>query len=246
MKKMKIGLIGAGAIGEYIQKKINEDSSLELIGILDIDKEKTTVNSIEELLKKEPDLVVEAASMEAVKEFGEKVLSKTNFFIMSSSALAEKEFEEKVRKLCKENKTQLFIPTGAILGIDGVNAVREQLDSIEIESRKNPRGFGRNDTEEKVLYEGNARNACKAYPKNVNVSATLSLNGIGFEKTKVKIISDPKAQANTHTIKAEGDFGKFTIKVEAKPSKNPKTSSLAGVGAFNLIKKIQKGLAIIK
>ena len=243
---MKIGLIGAGAIGGYLQKKITEDSSLELIGILDIDKEKTTVNSIEELLEKEPDLIVEAAGVKVVQDFYRKILSKTNFLIMSSSSLAEKELYDAIQKICRENKTKLFIPTGAIIGMDGISAVKEILEEIEIETRKNPKGFGREDTKETILFEGGARKACKLYPKNVNVSATLSLNGIGFEKTKVKIISDPKTQANTHTITAKGEFGKFTIKVEGKPSKNPKTSSLAGVSAFDTIKKIQNGLAIIK
>tara|TARA_Y100000310_G_C20703935_1_gene832869 strand:- start:7290 stop:8018 length:729 start_codon:yes stop_codon:yes gene_type:complete len=236
---MKIGLIGSGAIGSYLKEKISEDSSLELIGILDIDKTKTTVNSIDELLEKQPDLVVEAAGFEAVKENAEKVLSKTNFLIMSVSALAEKEVEEKINSLCKEHKTKFFVPIGAILGIDGISAAKNKLEEVSIETRKNPRGFGRDDSEEIVLFDGNAREACKQFPKNVNVSATLSLNGIGFDKTKVKIISDPKAEANIHTITAKGVFGKFTIKTEGVPSKNPKTSSLAAASAFDLIKKIQ-------
>ncbi|MCR4335377.1 MAG: aspartate dehydrogenase [archaeon] len=236
---MKIGLIGQGAIGSYLKEKIEQDSSLELIGVFDVDKTKTTVNSIEELLEKHPDLVVEAAGFEAVKTFAEKVLSQTNFLIMSVSALAEKEMEEKIIKLCKKNNTKFFVPSGAIIGLDGISAVKEQLESAELETRKNPHGFGREDKKETVLFDGNAREACRLYPKNVNVSATLSLNGIGFDKTKVRIISDPKTQANTHTIIAKGSFGKFTIKVEAAPSKNPKTSSLAGMSAFDLIKKIQ-------
>ncbi|MFH1390795.1 MAG: aspartate dehydrogenase [Candidatus Diapherotrites archaeon] len=235
---MKIGLIGSGAIGSYLKEKISEDSSLELVGIFDIDKTKTTVNSIDELLEKKPDLVIEAAGSEAVKEFSEKVLSKTNFLIMSVSALAEKEVEEKIENLCKEYGTKIFFPIGAILGLDGIRGVKEQLESVEIETRKNPRGFGREDKEETILFNGNARKACKEYPKNVNVSATLSLNGIGFDKTKVRIVSDPSVQANTHTITAKGSFGKFTIKVEAAPSKNPKTSSIAGISTFQIIKEI--------
>jgi len=242
---MKIGLIGQGAIGSYLKEKIEEDSSLELVGIFDVDETKKTVGSVEELLGKKPDLVVEAAGFEAVKDFAEKVLLQTNFLIMSVSALAEKEVEEKIEKLCTKHGTKLFAPSGAIIGLDGILAVKEQLESVEIETRKNPRGFGREDSEETVLFEGNAREACKKYPKNVNVSATLSLNGIGFDKTKVKIVSDPKTQANTHTIIATGAFGKFTIKVEAAPSKNPKTSSLASASAFQKIKEIQNGTALI-
>lgn len=236
---MKLGLIGLGNIGSFLKEKIEEDSSLELIGILDIDESKRTVNSIEELLEKKPELVIEAAGSEAVKENAVKVLSQTNFLILSSSALADKNLENQIGKTSKENNTKLLVPSGAIIGLDGIAAVKNQLESVKIETRKNPRGFGREDKEETILFEGNARDACKEYPKNVNVSATLSLNGIGFDKTKVKIISDPNTKANTHTITASGAFGKFTIKVEAVPSKNPKTSTLAAMSAFDLIKNIQ-------
>ena len=236
---MKLGLIGLGSIGSFLKEKIEKDPSLELVGILDVDESKRTVNSIDELLEKKPELVIEAASFEAVKENAVKVLSKTNFLILSVSALAEKETEEKIEKLCKEHKTKIFFPSGAIIGLDGISAVKNQLEKVEIETRKNPRGFGREDKEETVLFEGSARDACKEFPKNVNVSATLSINGIGFDKTKVRIISDPNTKANTHTITASGAFGKFSIKVEAVPSNNPKTSSLAALSAFNLIKQLQ-------
>lgn len=236
---MKLGLIGLGSIGSFLKEKIEADSSLELVGILDIDESKRTVNSIDELLGQNPELVIEAASFEAVKENAVKVLSKTNFLILSSSALADKELEEKIEKTCKENNTRLLVPSGAIIGLDGIAAVKNQLESVEIETRKNPRGFGREDKEETILFEGSARDACKEFPQNVNVSATLSINGIGFDKTRVKIISDPNTKANTHTITAFGAFGKFNIKVEAVPSKNPKTSSLAAMSAFDLIKQLQ-------
>jgi len=238
---MRVALIGLGAIGTRLKEIIEQDPSLELSGILDIDEKKRTVSSLDQLLSAKPDLVVEAASFDAVKEDAEKVLAQTNLLVMSVSALAEKELEEKIRKACKENSTKFFVPSGAIIGIDGISAVKEQLDSVELETRKKPKGFGREDKEEVVLFEGDARQACKEFPKNVNVSATLALNGIGFEKTKVRIISDPKAKANTHTITAKGGFGRFMIKVEAVPSKNPKTSSLAALSAFAKIKEIQKG-----
>jgi len=236
---MKLGLIGLGSIGSFLKEKITEDSSLELIGILDVDESKRTVNSIDELLEKKPDLVIECADFKAVKENAVKVLSKTNFLILSSSALADKELEDEIEKVSKENNTKLLVPSGAIIGLDGISAVKNQLEKVQIETRKNPKGFGREDKEETVLFEGSARDACKEYPKNVNVSATLSINGIGFDKTKVRIISDPDTKANTHTITAFGAFGKFSIKVEAVPSNNPKTSSLAALSAFNLIKQIQ-------
>ena len=240
----KIGIIGLGTIGSYLKERIESSDKFELAFILDVDKTKATVSSLDKTNLSKIDLVVECASAEAVKEYAAKVLEKTDLMILSSSALAEKNLEEKISVARKKFGTKLFIPSGAIIGLDGIVAVKEQLESVELVTRKNPKGFGRNDKKETVLFEGNARKAAMLYPKNVNVAATLALNGIGFEKTKAKIISDPKCTANTHTVTAKGKFGAFHIKVAALPSKNPKTSGIAALSAWRKINEILLGRSL--
>ena len=58
------------------------------------------------------------------------------------------------------------------------------------------------DTKTKI-FEGNALEAAKGFPANVNVAATLSLAGIGAENTQVEIWADPKAIGNAHEIKVK-------------------------------------------
>jgi len=90
-----------------------------------------------------------------------------------------------------------------------------------------------------ILFEGTASEAVKAFPANVNVAATISLAGIGFEQTRVKIIADPSLSRNVHEITVEGEFGKFSTRVENLPSpENPKTSYLAALSAVSTLKKI--------
>ena len=190
------------------------------------------------------DLVVEAASQQAVGQYAEAVLSKTDFLILSVGALAEQTLEGKIVSLCKEHGKKLFFPSGAIAGIDMLKAMQPELKSVEIVSRKNPKGFGRNDSKPTVLFDGNAREACKKFPTNINISATASLNGIGFDKTRVKMISDPACSGNKHSLHAVHSFGEMQLDVTALPSKNPKTSSTAAYSAFDLIKKIQNGINI--
>ncbi len=250
---MRVGIIGIGTIGSYLVQRIAEDKSLALGFVFDTDKEKVkgfpaknVVNSIEEACNRNIDLVVECASHRAVIEYAPKILRKCDLLVLSVSALAFKETETAIREACKKSGRHLFVPSGAIIGIDGISAVRHLLKSVELVSRKPPKGFGRSDKDEKVLFEGSAREACRLFPKNVNISATLALNGIGFDKTKVKIISDPKARSNVHKVEAEGSFGKFHIVVESRPSKNPATSSTAAISAFDTIKKIQLGISIFR
>ncbi len=243
-KKFRIGLIGAGTIGKALSEMIKKDMEMELVFVYDNIQEKSTVRSVNEGLNLGVDLAVEAASKEAVMENAEKVLSKTDFLVLSSSAFADKKFEQKVISACKKNKTRVIVPPGAIIGLDGISAVKKEITKAVITTTKNPKSFGRKDKNKTVLFDGTARKAALAYPANVNVAATLALNSIGFDRTKAKIVSDPKARSNMHEIEIEGKFGRFFVRVENAPSKNPKTSALAAKTTFEQIKNIRKQASV--
>ena len=66
-------------------------------------------------------------------------------------------------------------------------------------------------SETKTIYKGPAEEACKLFPKNVNVAAALSLAGVGPEKTQVQIAADPTIQKNIHEIDVKGEFGELSI-----------------------------------
>jgi aspartate dehydrogenase len=86
--------------------------------------------------------------------------------------------------------------------------------------------------EPRVVFEGSALEAVRAFPANVNVAACLSLVGIGPEETQVRIIADPEATMNIHEVVAEGAFGRLTTITENLPSpRNPKSSYLASLSA---------------
>ena len=62
------------------------------------------------------------------------------------------------------------------------------------------------------------------------VAAAVALAGVGFEKTRVRLIADPAAPGNTHELEARGAFGDFRIVLNNKPlPENPKTSWLAAL-----------------
>jgi aspartate dehydrogenase len=90
-----------------------------------------------------------------------------------------------------------------------------------------------------VVYEGPARDAVNHFPKNLNVAATVSLLGIGLDKTKVTMIVDPSTQRNSHTVVVKGDFGEMRAETQNVPSpKNPATSYLAALSAVAAIRRI--------
>jgi len=71
------------------------------------------------------------------------------------------------------------------------------------------------------------------FPANVNIAAALSMAGIGFDKTRLKVVADPALHLNTHYITIRGPAGTISIKFESVPfPDNPKTSMLAAFSAL--------------
>jgi aspartate dehydrogenase len=83
-------------------------------------------------------------------------------------------------------------------------------------------------TVETLVFEGTAREACRGFPSNVNVSAALSLAGVGPDKTRVRILAVPGGKFNQHRIEVKGEFGCLAVEIENVPSAtNPRTGLLS-------------------
>lgn len=213
---------------------------------------------IEELLHS-VDLVIESASQNAVRLFVPRALEAgCDVMILSVGALADEELRKNLFRLAQQNNCKLYFPSGAVVGIDGINsASAAEISSVTLTTRKPPSGLAgapyvvckgielEKIEKETLLFEGSASEAVKAFPANVNVAATISLAGIGFERTKVRVIADPALSRNVHEITVEGEFGKFFTRVENLPSpENPKTSYLAALSAISTLKKIMNPVKI--
>lgn len=268
---LKIGIIGCGFIGGQICKAIDAGTiNAELYALSDFSESKVlklaaslkncspACMKVEELLRN-VDLVIESASQNAVRLIVPQALEAgRNVMVLSIGALADKELRERLFRLAKQNNCKLYFPSGAVAGIDGINsASAAEIYSVSLTTRKPPLGFAgaphvkalgiqlENIEKETLLFEGPASEAVKAFPANVNVAATISLAGIGFERTKVRVIADPALSRNVHEITVEGEFGKFFTKVENLPSpENPKTSYLAALSAISTLKKILNPIQI--
>jgi aspartate dehydrogenase len=151
-----------------------------------------------------------------------------------------------MREISDKRKLKIYIPSGAVAGIDGLKAaLLGGVAQVTLTTRKNPKNLDVKVKKETILYEGPAREGIKKYPKNVNVAATLSLAGIGLDKTLLRIIADPKTEKNTHEILVKGAFGSFSVLLENTPSPdNPKTSYLAILSAMAMLKKMSEPVEI--
>jgi len=247
---MKLGMIGCGAIGSDVAKAAEKMKEIDKIYLFDIDKKaseklnnsikKAEIKSVEDFLE-DVDVVFEAASQKAVDEYAEKVLSsKRDIIIMSIGSLFDDKFRERLEKLAKKNNCKIYLPSGAVCGIDGIlSASIEDLDEVTLVTTKPPEAIGKSYDKRTVVFDGSARDAVKKFPKNINVAANLSIAGIGFDKTKVEIVIDPVAKRNSHKILAHGKFGRLRAEVENMPNpNNPGSSYMASLSAIATLKRI--------
>jgi len=261
MDKKKIAIIGCGVIGSTLAREADKNFK-DFIGkifLWDIDADKAKVLSgelstarivknLEEAVDS-ADLVIEAATPKVVGELmKEAVNAGKDMMIMSIGGVLG---QEALLNEAREKGIRVMLPSGAICGIDGIKAAKTAgIKSVTLTTRKAPRSIkGAPYLEEKsidvdkisgktVVFEGPAREAVKAFPKNVNVSAILSLAGVGAEKTTVKIVVSPEYTKNIHEIEVVGNAGTINVKVENVPSPdNPKTSYLAALSAIATLKE---------
>jgi aspartate dehydrogenase len=265
---LKAGIIGYGTLGRSISELIESgqagDVTLQSIlvrtplGRLDNSPDQCTVTTNEEIFfNQQLDIIIEAAGHQALQLYGEKALtSGSDLIILSVGALANKDFYETLQTAAVNNKKQMIIPSAAIAGLDRIAAgVLGEIEEITLITRKQPKSWYGTIAEEKVdletisepfcIFDGNARDAAKLFPENVNVSAALSIAGIGFEQTKVQVYVDPTINMNTHTIAAKGFFGQVEISIQNKPYKqNPKSSPIVAMSVAKVLQNLTTSVVI--
>ena len=259
----KISLLGCGAIGTQIALAIDSGKiHAQLTQVYDQSKEassnlvsklKTKPKIVENshLLSSGPvDIVVEAASQKAIKDVALSVLqNRKDLMIMSIGALLDESVLQILSDACQEFSKTIYLPSGAIAGIDALKSVKDEIESVSITTTKHPNSlkganfFATSDIDpskidtQTIIFEGSAKEAVKLFPANINVAALLSLVGIGSQKTKVTIVADPNTDKNTHQIEVVGKFGNMSFSIQNVPDyTNPKTSRLAILSAIQTLR----------
>lgn len=258
---MKVGLVGCGNIGADLCIALQRGTiPAKIAALTDIDPERANillrtfqlqaeVCSVDENAER-VDFLIECASQSAVKPVLEAALRYgRDCLIMSVGGLmSQLELLEQARA----QHIQVRIPSGALCGLDGIRAAMEAgLHTVVLTTRKSPKSLAGapffeeknidpgSIKEETLLFDGNALEAVKYFPANVNVAAALSLLGIGPERTRVRIIADPAARENIHEVYAEGAFGRLQALTKNLPSpRNAKSSYLASLSAVSELRAV--------
>ncbi len=251
---MKIGLIGQGAIARYVADALSP-SSHEVVAVL-LRPERARANVPLEFgsvdaLPADIDVMIDCAGHSALAAYGPPLLARgTDVITVSLGALADQVTAGALEDAATAGQSKLHLASGAIGALDCLRAARVgTLNTVTYTGRKPPQGWIGSPAED-VLdlagltqgahthFEGTARQAALAYPKNANVAAAVALAGLGFDDTRVQLIADADISHNIHEVTAAGDFGSFQFQISGKAlPDNPRSSALA---AMSVVAKLDQ------
>ncbi|MFA4878199.1 MAG: aspartate dehydrogenase [Methanoregula sp.] len=249
---IKIGLLGCGNIGHIIA---HHTGSFAISAVYDQVFERAQeiaalcgavpYQDFDSFIASDIDIVVEAASVSAARAHTLDVLShKKDMIIMSVGALTDLQFRDKCRSTALLCGRKIYIPSGAIFGLDNLKIGRiSKIDRLLLRTTKSPSSLGIEAATRKQIFAGKANECIKAFPKNVNVSVAMSL--AAGQDTDVELWVDPAVDRNVHELFFDGDFGETYIKVTNFPSPdNPATSYLAALSILSLLEKITDPIVV--
>lgn len=264
-KRLKIALIGYGAISQMLFDVFKEKKpDIDIVGVLvregrakavqkKVGAKVAVVESLKALLKLKPDVVVEAASQQAVRDWGETVLKKgIDLMVIATGAYGDPKLWKRHRAAAAKSGARLRLPSGAIAGLDGLLAMRlGKLERVKYTSIKPPHAWTGTPAETDfdlpsikvptVIFKGTPADAGRLYPKNANLAVTVALCGAGLDHTDIELVADPTLPPGTNASRLEVVSDSGELKLErigrAMPD-NPKTGVLTALTMADDLMKI--------
>lgn len=253
----RVGVVGCGAIGGALARAVarGEVPGARVSALFDMERERArrlaatlrprprVVTAFAAFRRAPLDVAVEAASQAAAAEYVAPLLaSGRDALVMSAGVLLRPGWLRGAEAAARRSGARLVVPSGAVAGLDGLRAVRSEIETVTLTTRKPPASLGVRVHRRTLLYEGPARVAVRRFPKNVNVAATLAAATLGGDRTRVRLVAEPGLRRNVHEIEARGKFGTMRFVLENLPSpKNPATSRLAVLSAVEALRGIVGG-----
>ena len=257
--RIRVGLIGLGAIGGSVVQRAANYPEIELVGavVRDVDRSRPAgsppvFDSLEELLDQKPEVIVEVAGHEGLRQHGPAALrAGCDIYFVAVGALADPDTERDLIAAARESGRQAKVISGAIGALDAIaGASIGELQRVTHTTRKPaatlmPVDEARKLTEAVELFNGSARDGALVFPESVNVAAAVSLAGLGLDRTTLRVLADPDIDRNRHEVEAEGEFGTLRFEIMNVPSAdNPKSGSLVAMAIIHQLRQRRGGLII--
>ena len=255
---MRVGLIGFGAIARRLLCLVQPADDIHFVGavVRNPDKQRgpspPICATLEDLLARKPEVVVEAGGHEALRTYGPSILTQgIDLVLVSVGALADPACERAIVDAARQGNSQAMVASGAIGALDALaSAAVGGLARVTHVTRKPARALLPPDEALKLagpceLFRGSAREGVLLFPESVNVAAAVSLAGLGLDRTQLCVIADPALERNTHEVLAEGAFGELRFHIRNVPTpENPRTGELVAMSVLHCLRRRHAALAI--
>ena len=252
---VRLALIGHGAMAKALASRLRASATpveAVLVRTAPADERlaECVLTSVEDLVAWRPTLVVECAGHGVVRDAVPVLLASGIPVVLASiGALGDPSTRANLGRAAAHGGGRLILASGAMGGLDALAAGRHAgLDSVTYIGRKPPGTWAGTPAADRfdlagltsatTIFEGNAADAARLYPKNANVTAAVALAGLGFEATRVELVADPAITRNVHEVEARGGFGTLRVGLSNAPlPDNPKTSWLAALSLEEAIRR---------
>jgi aspartate dehydrogenase len=256
---IRVGIVGLGPIGRAVAEAVDRFGDGYVLTALSARRAEPARTFAGSLRRPAPvvtaaavadlaDVVVECAPAAVFPEIAEPAVAQGRCLVaLSAGALLE---HWHLVERAGDTGAQILVPTGALLGLDAVQAAAAgDIESVRMTTRKpvrslrgapylHERGIELDDVREPVrVFAGTAREAAVGFPANLNVAVALSLAGVGPDRTRLEIWADPALTRNTHRIDVVADSASFSMSIENVPSDNPKTGRITALSVIALLRK---------
>ncbi|MSP76861.1 MAG: DUF108 domain-containing protein [Rhodospirillaceae bacterium] len=248
---MKVGLAGFGNVGRDLAKRllagVIPEMELVAVSARDLGKAKEAAAAMSPsprvvALKDLPalcDVVVECATADSFADIARVVLEAGKDLVCVSAG-GVPSCPDMVA-MARKHGGRVRVASGALPGLDIVRCAAEgTIRSVHLKSRIRPSSMAhepyvierghdfvnRPPKEPIKIFEGTAGVAAGHFPRHFNVAVSLSLAGIGLDRTTVEIWIETDIPGTIHQVEVEGDEIGLTMTSRNKPSENPRTSRI--------------------
>jgi aspartate dehydrogenase len=206
---MRVGLIGYGAIGRRVALSLTVPPVAVLVRHPRNGEEANFVYTLDALLAARPEVVIEAASPHALEQDALAIVESGATLIAASGAgLANTGFRERLIAMCRRTGGRVFVPAGALAGLDALGAAGVGgLDRVRLRiTDPHP---------EQPAFEGDAWTGVRRYPARLNVAAAAAL--VAQRDVELTVQRGAKHELQ---LEASGDFGEFSATLRLTPERD--------------------------
>jgi aspartate dehydrogenase len=261
---VRIGLVGFGFIGEHLYRRLIEghERGLQLAFVWNRSPGRLArvplgliLRDLAEFERARPDVIVEVAHPSVTREHAERFLGAADYLCTSVAALADDALARRLEEAAKRARRRLFLPHGALVGLDAFHEQRHRWAEAAITFRKHPASLDFSESGidpagiagPTVLYEGPVRGIAPLFPRNVNTMVTFALATVGLDACRARLVADPGLNRAVAEAVAVGKDGSRVATVNEQPAAGVSGADMLGsmLGSLRAAAGRAPGLAFV-